>query len=315
MRVPITVVLSHKGAKVELRDIEIFLALADELHFGRTAERLHVSQARVSQAIKKQERLIGAPLFDRTSRTVALTPIGRRLREDLRQASDLIQAGLARASTAAEGTRGTIRLGAMAVTGNHIHHVIEAARAERPECDVEITEFHFSDPFGRLRAGEADVQLMWLPIREPDLSVSPIVLTEGRVLAVSTTSDLASRETVSMEDLGGRTVLDPGEAVPDYWAESMIPRRTPSGRPVPRGPAARTFHEILALVAGAQIVCPLNEHVPWYYTHPGITFVPIHDAPLLEWAFVWPTASTCPHLKAFVRAAQDVGLRAVTKDM
>lgn len=53
---------------MELRDIEIFLALADELHFGRTAERLHVSQARVSQTIKQVERRIGAPLFARTSR-------------------------------------------------------------------------------------------------------------------------------------------------------------------------------------------------------------------------------------------------------
>ena len=59
---------------MELRDIEVFLTLAEELHFGRTAERLHVTPARVSQAIKKQERAIGAALFERTSRVVRLTP-------------------------------------------------------------------------------------------------------------------------------------------------------------------------------------------------------------------------------------------------
>jgi DNA-binding transcriptional LysR family regulator len=68
---------------MELREIEIFLALAEELHFSRTAERLHVSQARISQTIKKLERQVGAPLFDRTSRSVAPTPIGARLRDDL----------------------------------------------------------------------------------------------------------------------------------------------------------------------------------------------------------------------------------------
>lgn len=68
---------------VELRDIEIFLVLAEELHFGRTAQRLHISQARVSQAIKKQERRIGAELFARTSRTVRLTEVGRQFRDDL----------------------------------------------------------------------------------------------------------------------------------------------------------------------------------------------------------------------------------------
>lgn len=66
------------GDRVELRDIEIFLTLAEELHFGRSAERLRVSPARVSQAIKKQERAIGAQLFERTSRQVRLTPSERR---------------------------------------------------------------------------------------------------------------------------------------------------------------------------------------------------------------------------------------------
>jgi DNA-binding MarR family transcriptional regulator len=58
----------QRSATVEQRDIEIFLTLADELHFGRAAERLHVSTARVSQTIKKMERRIGAPLFERSSR-------------------------------------------------------------------------------------------------------------------------------------------------------------------------------------------------------------------------------------------------------
>ena len=69
---------------MELRDIEIFLTLAEELHFTRTAERLHVTQARVSQAIKKQERRIGAALFERNNRQVALTPIGQQLFDDIR---------------------------------------------------------------------------------------------------------------------------------------------------------------------------------------------------------------------------------------
>ncbi|MBE1592110.1 LysR family transcriptional regulator [Nonomuraea angiospora] len=68
---------------VELRDIEIFLTLAEELHFSRTAERLHITQARVSQAIKKQERSIGAALFERSSRQVRLTPLGEQLHRDL----------------------------------------------------------------------------------------------------------------------------------------------------------------------------------------------------------------------------------------
>jgi DNA-binding transcriptional LysR family regulator len=68
---------------VELREIEMFLALAEELHFGRTAERLYVSQSRVSQVIQLMETRVGGRLFERTSRRVQLTPLGAQLRDAL----------------------------------------------------------------------------------------------------------------------------------------------------------------------------------------------------------------------------------------
>ena len=85
---------------MELRDIEVFLTLAEELHFGRTAERLHVTPARVSQAIKKQERAIGAELFERTTRAVRLTPIGEQLRDDLELGYCQIRQAIGGANTA-----------------------------------------------------------------------------------------------------------------------------------------------------------------------------------------------------------------------
>lgn len=98
---------------MELRDIEIFLTLAEELHFGRTAERLHLSQARVSQSISRQERRLGGALFDRSTRTVTLTPLGQRLRDDLHPGYGLIRKALTRAAETARGCSGTVRLGAM----------------------------------------------------------------------------------------------------------------------------------------------------------------------------------------------------------
>ncbi|WP_209439471.1 LysR family transcriptional regulator [Kitasatospora phosalacinea] len=121
---------------MELRDIEIFLALAEELHFGRTAERLHVSQARVSQSITAQERRLGVKLFDRTSRRVALTPVGRRLREDLQQAVDLLHAGLARARAAGPGAERTLRLGVFGHAGYELRPLVEAFRAAHPGGDI-----------------------------------------------------------------------------------------------------------------------------------------------------------------------------------
>lgn len=100
------------GQALEQRDLEIFLALVEELHFGRTAERLHVTTARVSQAIKQLQRRIGATLFERASRRADLMPIGRRLQDDLRPAVQQIQDGIDRAVSAARGVRGVLRVGA-----------------------------------------------------------------------------------------------------------------------------------------------------------------------------------------------------------
>jgi len=288
---------------MELRDIEIFLTLAEELHFGRTAERLHLSQARVSQSIKKQERAVGAPLFERTSRVVRLTSIGSRLRGDLRQAYDLIQNGLATATGMARGALGTLRLGVLGAMGNEIRPLTEAFTAGHPSCSVEVTEFHFGDPFAALRAGHVDLQLMWLPVHEHDLTTGPVVRTEGRVLAVPKASDLAGRRTVSLEDLAGRITPDPGREAADYWLQAMFPTATPSGRPIPRGPRARTCHELLTLVAAGQVVSPVSAHFDRYYAYPGVVYRPFDDAPQTEWSLVWRTDRETPLIRAFAQLA------------
>ena len=92
---------------MEKHEIETFLALAEELHFGHTAARLRVSTARVSQTIQRLERRIGAPLFARTSRTVALTPIGRQFRDDLAPA----YRGMLDALSSAVAAGRTLRVG------------------------------------------------------------------------------------------------------------------------------------------------------------------------------------------------------------
>ncbi|WP_406452951.1 LysR family transcriptional regulator [Streptomyces sp. NBC_00876] len=299
------------GGSVELRDIEIFLTLAEELHFGRTAERLHLSQARVSQSISRQERGLGGALFDRSTRTVTLTPLGRRLRDDLRPGYGLIRKALTRAADSARGCSGAVRLGVMGVLPSELTWLVDDFGARHPDCGVEFVEYHFSDPLARMRAGEAAAQLMWLPVPEPGLRAGPVVLTEGRVLAVAAGSDLAARARVSLEDLAGRTLPDPGTRTPEEWFRAMCPERTPGGRLVHRGPQARTFHEVLALVATGRVVCPLNAHVSRYYAYPGVALVPIEDAPLTEWALVLPESAPAPHVQAFVETARELGAREI----
>src|SRR2546425_11461435 len=91
---------------VELRELEIFLVLAEELHFGRTAERLYLTQPRISQTIRALEDHIGGKLFERTSRRVSLTDLGQHLRDELRPGYAQIQRALTSTSDRARGVSG-----------------------------------------------------------------------------------------------------------------------------------------------------------------------------------------------------------------
>ncbi|MFI7455349.1 LysR family transcriptional regulator [Nonomuraea sp. NPDC049714] len=221
---------------MELRDIEIFLTLAEELHFGRTAARLHVSQARISQAISQQKRRLGAPLFDRSNRRrISLTPLGRQLRDDLRPVYAGLRDSLERARLAARGITAVLRVGMLSSNAHDLRPYWDVFRARHPWWKLQVQQASFVDPFTVLRRGEVDVLVCWLPIEEPDLTVGPILFAEPRVLAVAADHGLARRTSVSLEVLGDFQHSDV-ESRPDYWADSFVPPHTRAGRLIERGP-------------------------------------------------------------------------------
>ncbi|MET8213385.1 LysR family transcriptional regulator, partial [Streptomyces sp. NPDC005373] len=139
---------------MERQEIEIFLTLAEELHFGRTAERVGVSQSRVSQTIARVERRIGAKLFERSSRRVTMTAIGEQLRDGIGPAQRCIEEEIAKATAAGRGITGTLRIGFSGAFTGHLLHSVAALFARRhPGVDVQIRQVQISDPYGPLRAG------------------------------------------------------------------------------------------------------------------------------------------------------------------
>lgn len=291
------------------RDIEIFLTLADELHFGRTAERLHVSQARVSQTITRLERRLGVALFERTSRRVGLTPVGRRLLADLQPAHQQIEEGIARAIAAGRDVDGVLPVGFEApAVADLVVDVIELFRRRHPGSEVQIREAEFTDPLRPLRAGEVDILVTNAPIDEPDITAGPVV-TEPVVLAVSARHPFARRDSVTLDDLARDTVLRAGRRAEPYWNDPPAPWTTPNGAPVHRGPDAATLQELLALIAAGAGVCPLAAHATRYFARPTLTFVPFAAAPPVEWVLAWRTAGATSRIRAFARAARDAAGR------
>ncbi|MGW1226716.1 LysR family transcriptional regulator [Streptomyces sp. NPDC001478] len=288
-------------------EIECFLVLAEELHFGHTAARLHLSRARVSQLVQKLERRIGAPLFTRTSRRVALTPLGRRLRDDLEPHYRGIETALARAVASARGVEGVLHVGfSTPLAGEMVMKATERLSAIHPELAVEVCEVPLADPYGMLRNGEFDVQLTDFPVHEPDLTRGPTVLAEGRVLGVASGHPLAGQAAVTLEDLAGLPVLTIAGDIPEYWLEHHLPTHTPSGRQIGQGPSVTNLQEALTLVAGGKGVLLAGAHLALYHGRPGVCYVPVKEDTPLGYGLMWRSAGGSRAIEVFGRTVREI---------
>jgi DNA-binding transcriptional LysR family regulator len=291
---------------IELREIRVFLALACELHFGRTAERLGITSSYVSQTIRTLEVRIGGRLFERTSRRVQLTPLGEQLRGSLSPAYAQIDRALADAHHAAVGVSGRLRIGIYFTLsgGPHMAEIVRTFETRHPGCDVIFVNTGYErNNLDVLRNGEVDVLATRIPLKASDIMVGPILSREERVVVVARSDPLATRESVSYEDLADRVVGD----IPSFPREMMdafIPPVTPSGRVLKRIDNSDPGIVMMRVALGEQVHPTVRSFLE-HQSHPGVTSVPIHDLPPSETALVWLTANRSAKVHAFVDAAAD----------
>jgi DNA-binding transcriptional LysR family regulator len=230
---------------VELRALRYFVAVAEERHFGRAAERLHVAQPAVSQQIARLERELGASLLDRSPRKVALTDAGTRVLDAARDAL----AAADRVAAAARRTRGgaTVRIGTAAGLTARLERGIDALRAQHPELELVLADLPLADRLAGLRRGELDLALARGRISGPGLRVLP-AWSERLHAVVPAHHPLAGRDAIALQELAGSTLRLPGKtshpelhdaAVSALHAAGVQP---PLGRPA--GSAADTVVEI-----------------------------------------------------------------------
>jgi DNA-binding transcriptional LysR family regulator len=291
---------------VELRELKVFLALAEELHFGRTATRLGLTQSRVSQSLRSLERKLGDQLVHRTSRRVTLTPPGERFRAQLAPALEQLSGVLERAAT--RQLSGTVRIGARYPNtgGERLVRIIDEFEARHPDCRVQITPTPPDDPGGALRHGDVDFIATPL-LGEPTFTVLVATLaTEPRVLAVARDHPLTRRTRIELEDLGDYRVAATS-ILPDEQQEAWIPLRTPSGRPIERlQPPAATDNELAMLVARGKAVVPIVETTSTYFAPPNIVCIPIVGLPPIRIALLTMPGPWDPRRRELIRVAREI---------
>jgi DNA-binding transcriptional LysR family regulator len=291
---------------VELRELRIFLVLADELHFGRTAERLGISQPGVSEAVRVLESRLGIKVFDRTSRRVRLTPAGAGLKRSLVPALAALERALAETSELSRAVRGLLRIGFVLTTeGPVLSQLIAAFHARYPACEVRPQEVETFNAYQALRRGDIDVLCNWLAAGEPDLTTGTAFAHYERALAVAPSHRLAGNSTVSVEDLAAEEVALFPSSTPSGVYDLLVPPRTPSGRPIRRTQPVQTINEILSLVARGRIVHPTSSAVP-IFDRDDVVLIPIDDLPPIPLGLVWCTSWENPRIRALDEVARSM---------
>jgi DNA-binding transcriptional LysR family regulator len=273
-------------AELETRELEYFIAVADELHFGRAAVRLSIAQPALSKAIQRIETRLGVPLFVRSSRHVELTPAGAALQEHGRHALNAVSAAARNARRAGE-TQAHLRLVLKPGGDAGLLSPILAEYAHQP--DARRVDILFSGPADRsdfLRDGRADVGLLYAPFDDLDDLAHATLHVEDRVAILPPGHRLAGRAAVRMSDLEGET-LPPWKGIPGGDGT---------------GPEVADVLQLSHMITVGRMIGVL----PRSLVDPvpaGLVCVPVTDAPPSRLVLAWNEQDRRPLVASFVAAA------------
>ena len=280
---------------MDLRALRYFVAVAEELHFGRAAARLHMTQPPLSRAIKRLETDLGHVLLHRSPAGVSLTPAGASLYDEARTL--LAQADHVRTRVAAAAGTATLTIGTLADSVEQAGGRLAAAyRARHPEVRVRIRETDFTDPTTGLRAGLVDVALTRAPFDETGI-VTHVLRSDPIGVVLRADDPLAGRESLHSDELDDRPWFRLPEGTDPVWQAFW------GGGRHRDGPVVRTAHECRQAVLwnGTVGLAPLAHTLP-----EGLACVPLVDLPPSRLVVAWAGDDPGPLVRSFVGTAAAV---------
>ncbi|SEF12427.1 DNA-binding transcriptional regulator, LysR family [Arthrobacter alpinus] len=288
-----------------MREIECFLVLSEELHFGRTAERMFISQSRVSQLTSALERRIGAPLVARTSRRVQLTEFGAEFLAALAPTYRALAGVVEETRMRARNLPTPIRVGFQGAIYDSIAKAISQFESQHPRALVHIKELPLGDPFSDVLAGRVDAAVVLLPVEEPELVVGLVFSQQTQTLAVSVDHPFGKLEKVTAEDLAQVSLVPITGPAPQYWRKVHSPKVTPGGIRIPTRGGANTVQEGLSQVASSRSGLILCAATAAYNQRSDVRFVPVNGLPSSALGLVWRVDHESPHIRLFAEAVEE----------
>lgn len=270
------------------------MAVAEELHFGRAAQRLGMAQPPLSRAISLLERRLGATLLERTSRAVTLTEAGSVLLREARAALDAVEAAeqrTRRAALAATGRACVVLATKAGASGELLAKMLDAYAAEPGAVTVDLLLCGIGEQERMLRDGRADVALLHLPFDSTAGFDTEELRTENQVVILPAGHPLTTRAQVRLADVTGL----PGLPLPRWPG--------PDGTyPEGPGPQARDHAQLYQLIALGR-ACWIAPESCRVQLREDLAAVPVLDAPPVTTVIAWPPHSRSRAVADLVRAA------------
>jgi DNA-binding transcriptional LysR family regulator len=290
---------------VELRHLEYFVAVAEELHFGRAAARLQIAQPPLSQQIRKLEEELEVQLFFRTKRHVQLTAAGEIFLEEARQT--LVQAARAR-EMAQKASRGELGRLAIGFVGSAISEALPLLllpfRERFPDIELTLRELTTSQQIRALRDGRIQVGILRPPISDVTLSVETL-LKEPLLVALPEPHPLARQKSLPVEALAQeRFIIFPRAQGPGLY-DQIISLCQQAGFSLQIIQEAIQMQTILGLVA-AGLGVALVPASARYLRCTGVAYCELEPSAIhVEIALAWPKDAASPTLQAFLEVARE----------
>ena len=293
--------------RIELRHLRYFVAVAEELHFGKAARRLGIAQPPLSLQIQRLEAELGVPLFERTSRRVELTAAGHRLLKEGKRLLDDFASATDAARRAARGETGSIAVAfAASVMFLSLPRIIRRFREDFPHVRLELRELSTGMQIEALRAGDLDIGFL----REPppdEAFATETVMRERLVLALSKRHELASRKRVRLADVANEDfVLFPQDLSPGLHAHvfAMCAEAGVHPRVVQTSRELYTTISLVEAGVGVTIIPESVQKMGWR----GVRYFPVRSPfAITRIDAAWRPDSRNPIIPSFVAIARSLG--------
>lgn len=285
---------------MDTRQLILATRLAETLHFGKTAEIENIAQSGLSAQIAKLETELGFRLFERTSHRVSLTEAGQTFIEQARLMLGNMNNAIIECRAIAEKNRGVLKLGFFGDAAGELTHLIFSMfRQVNPDIRMIFTELTMTNQVQALISGKVDAALVRLPIDDERLEFD-VMFDEPRVAAVPASHAMADAPLLHIADLMEQPFAVAGEGAPAEWASywSLGPERQEASRV---GALVQSIPESLAAVAygGAFDTFPLT--ATRLFSHPGVRYVPLADAPRSTLALATLKGNRSPAVRSLRR--------------